>query len=97
MEKKNSMSGAVSSVRVNLSKKGKVKAMVTVTLFDLVVVTGIRVVEGEKGLFLGMPQRKEGEGSYKDVVYPLDQTAREGLTAAVLEAYEVKAKEGKKD
>ena len=55
---------------------GKTKAMVSITFDDCFVVSGLRVVEGEKGAFVSMPNRKTAEGEYKDTAFPITKEFR---------------------
>ena len=63
------------------------KAVASVTINDEFVLKGIKVFEGEKGLFVAMPSRKMGD-EYADVCFPITAEAREQLHNAVLERYE---------
>lgn len=64
------------------------KAFATVTLDDELALTGIKVIDGKKGLFVGMPARANEEGEYFDIFYPVTAELREELTTAVLDAYD---------
>ena len=65
---------------------GKVKANASITIDEALVVTGLRIIEGSKGLFVSMPQRKVKE-EYKDLVFPLNKELREQISTAVLKEY----------
>lgn len=81
----------VTGVRVYLNRdggNGNVKAFTTVYLDDEYAIHGIKVVEGEKGLFISMPQRKSNGDEYLDVFHPVKAGAREALQQAVLEEYQ---------
>ena len=78
----------ITDVRVRkVAKEGKMKAVVSVTIDDEFVVHDIKVIEGEKGLFIAMPSRKAVDGTYKDIVHPLNTETREFMKATILEAY----------
>lgn len=66
----------------------KVRAMVSITIDDEFVVHDLRVVEGEKGLFVAMPSRKLPNGEYRDIAHPLSAAAREMVQKAVLAEFE---------
>ena len=68
--------------------EGATRAMASVTLADAFAVHGIRVVEGDKGLFVAMPQRKDGQGNYRDVAHPVTSDFRAFLASHVLEEYQ---------
>ncbi|MFQ7584998.1 MAG: septation regulator SpoVG [[Clostridium] symbiosum] len=58
----------ITDVRVRrIEKEGKMKAIVSITLDNEFVVHDIKVIEGEKGLFIAMPSRKAADGEYRDI------------------------------
>ena len=65
----------------------KTKAMVSVTFDDCFVVSGLKVIEGEKGAFVSMPNRKLPDGTYKDTAFPITKEFREELIQAILKEY----------
>lgn len=79
----------ITDVRVRkIDKEGKMRAVVSVTIDDEFVVHDIKVIEGEKGLFIAMPSRKSADGEYRDIAHPINTATRDRLQAIVLEAYE---------
>lgn len=79
----------ITDVRVRkISKEGKMKAVVSVTIDDEFVVHDIKVIEGDKGLFIAMPSRRSSDGEYRDVAHPINTSTRERLQAVILQAYE---------
>ena len=48
----------------------------------------IKVIEGEKGLFIAMPSRKSSDGEYRDIAHPINTQTRDKLQKLVLEAYD---------
>lgn len=64
------------------------KAVVSITIDDEFVVHDIKVVEGEKGLFIVMPSRKAADGEYRDIAHPINSETRASIQNIVLEAYE---------
>ncbi len=88
----------ITDVRVRkVAKDGKMKAVVSVTLDDAFVVHDIKVIEGEKGLFIAMPSRKAADGEYRDIAHPINSTTRERIQNIILEAYEKAALESSED
>lgn len=78
----------VTDVRVRkLTKEGRMKAVVSITLDDEFVVHDIKVIEGEKGLFIAMPSKRTAEGEYKDIAHPINSSAREAIQEIILESY----------
>ena len=62
----------ITDVRVRkVAKDGKMKAVVSITLDEAFVVHDIKVIEGEKGLFIAMPSRKTADGEYRDIAHPI--------------------------
>jgi stage V sporulation protein G len=65
----------------------KMKAVVSVTFDDCFVVHDIKVIEGEKGLFIAMPSRKTSDGEYRDIAHPINRDMRSSLENAILDVY----------
>lgn len=78
---------------VMLAESSKAKAVATVTVNDEFVLKGIKVYEGENGLFASMPSRKVGN-DYQEVIFPITKEAREQLNNTVLESYGKLVKSG---
>ncbi len=79
----------ITDVRVRkIAKEGKMKAIVSITLDGEFVVHDIKVIEGEKGLFIAMPSKKATDGEYRDIAHPINSTARENIQRIILESYE---------
>ena len=84
----------ITDIRIRkIAKEGKMKAIVSITLDNEFVIHDIKVIEGEKGLFIAMPSRKEKDGTYRDLVHPLNRAAREEIERAVFAAYEAALQE----
>lgn len=79
----------ITDVRVRkIAKEGKMKAIVSVTIDEEFVVHDIKVIEGEKGLFIAMPSRKAADGEYRDIAHPINSTTRERIQSMILQEYE---------
>ena len=79
----------ITDVRVRkITKEGKMKAIVSFTLDDEFVVHDIKVIEGEKGLFIAMPSKKATDGEYRDIAHPINSSTRENIQKIILESYE---------
>ena len=79
----------ITDVRIRkISKEGKMKAVVSITLDSEFVVHDIKVIEGEKGLFIAMPSRRAGDGEYRDIAHPINSDTREMIQKIILEKYE---------
>ena len=78
----------VTDVRVRkIEKEGKMKAIVSITLDNEFVIHDIKVIEGEKGLFIAMPSRKAGDGEYRDIAHPINAETREHIQNLILQKY----------
>ena len=78
--------------------KRREKAVVSVTIDDEFVVHDIKVIEGEKGLFIAMPSRKASDGEYRDIAHPINSATRERIQKIILDKYqEVMAEEAENE
>ena len=72
-------------------QSGKLKAIASVSLDGMFVVKGLKVMDGQKGLFVSMPQEvftgKNGNKQYSNLFFPMTNGAKEELQTAVLEVY----------
>ena len=85
----------ITDVRIRqVTKEGKMKAVVSITLDNEFVVHDIKVIDGDKGLFIAMPSRKTGEGEYRDIAHPINSGTREMILKIILEQYEQALEEG---
>ena len=64
------------------------KAVVSVTIDDEFVVHDIKIIEGEKGLFIAMPSRKAADGEYRDIAHPINSDTRDRIQKLILEKYQ---------
>lgn len=79
----------ITDVRVRkVAKEGKMKAVVSITIDEEFVVHDIKIIEGEKGLFIAMPSRKATDGEYRDIAHPINSGTRERIQSIILEKYE---------
>ena len=79
----------ITSVNVRkIEKEGsRMKGIASVLLDDSFAVHDIRIIEGEKGLFIAMPSRKTATGGYRDIAHPINPEVRAMFEEAILEAY----------
>ena len=79
----------ITDVRIRrVEKEGKMKAVVSITIDEEFVVHDIKIIEGEKGLFIAMPSRKAADGEYCDIAHPINSGTRERIQKLILEKYE---------
>lgn len=85
----------ITDVRVRrIEKEGKMRAIVSITMDDEFVIHDIKVIEGEKGLFIAMPSRKAADGEYRDIAHPINSETRDRIQSVILEKYEITTQEG---
>ncbi len=79
----------ITDVRIRkVEKEGKMKAVVSITMDDEFVVHDIKVIEGDKGLFIAMPSRKATDGEYRDIAHPINSGTRDRIQKIILDKYE---------
>ena len=79
----------ITDVRIRkVEKEGKMKAVVSITIDEEFVVHDIKIIEGEKGLFIAMPSRKAADGEYRDIAQPINSDTRDRIQKLILEKYQ---------
>ncbi len=79
----------ITDIRVRkIAREGKMKAVISITFDNAFVVHDIKVIEGEKGLFIAMPSRKASDGEYRDIAHPINSETRDHIQKLILEEYE---------
>lgn len=79
----------ITDIRVRVvSKEAKMKAVASVTFDEAFVVHDIKIIEGEKGLFIAMPSKKTPDGEYRDIAHPINGDMRGMLQDAILEQFQ---------
>ena len=68
--------------------EGKLRGVASITIDDAFVVHDIKVIQGDRVLFIAMPSRKTSEGDYRDIAHPINTHARDKIQTAILNAYE---------
>ena len=80
----------ITDVRVRkVNTEGKMKAVVSITIDNEFVVHDIKVIDGEKGLFIAMPSRKASDGEYRDIAHPINSETRERIQREIIDKYEL--------
>lgn len=72
--------------KVNM-ENSRLKGIASMLIDDVFAIHYIRIIEGNNGLFIAMPNRKIGTGEYKDVCYPINQKTRDEITYEILKEY----------
>lgn len=79
----------ITDVRIRkVEKEGKMKSVVSITIDEEFVVHDIKVIEGDKGLFIAMPSRKAADGEYRDIAHPINSDTRERIQTLILQKYQ---------
>lgn len=68
-------------------RQGKTLAYANITLMNMFVVKNLRIVQGNKGVFIGMPSIKRKDGEHRDIFFPINTEARNMITELLVEAY----------
>ena len=78
----------ITDVRVRrVAKEGKMRAVVSITIDNEFVIHDIKVIEGDKGLFIAMPSRKSADGEYRDIAHPINSDTRTKIQDLILKTY----------
>lgn len=78
----------ITDIRVRkLENDNKMKAVVSITIDDVFVIHDIKVIEGEKGLFIAMPSKKTADGEYRDIAHPINSETRSELQNLIIQKY----------
>ena len=84
----------VTNVRVFPVEEDKLKAFVTITFDNCFIVRDLKIIRGNKGLFVAMPSKKKKDGTFGEVAHPLNQEMRTIIEEAVFKEYERVMAEG---
>ena len=84
----------ITDISISLRDEDKLKAFVNVTFDGCFVVRGMKVIEGNNGLFVSMPSRKANDGTYRDVAHPINAEFRELIEKMILAKYQELIKSG---
>ncbi len=68
-------------------REGKTLAYANITILDMFVVKNLRIVQGNKGVFIGMPSIKRRDGDHRDIFFPINTHARKMITKVLVDAY----------
>ena len=79
----------ITDVRIRkMTKESNMKAVASVTVDNELAIHDIKIIEGDKGLFIAMPSRKTAEGEFKDIAHPINTELRDQLQTMILAKYE---------
>ena len=78
----------ITDVRVRkVDTDSKMRAVASITIDDVFVVHDIKIIEGEKGLFIAMPSKTTATGEHTDIAHPINKETRKMFEDAIIEAY----------
>ncbi len=84
----------ITDVRVRkIFEEGPMKAIVSVTFDNELALHDVKVINAREKFFVVMPSRKNPDGTYRDIVHPINASARNNLETTVIDAYFAKLKE----
>lgn len=79
----------ITEVKVYPAKEnGRLKSYATIVLDNSFIVRDLKVIEGTRGLFVSMPSRRKKDGTFRDVVHPLNSETRKKIEEAIVKEYE---------
>lgn len=78
----------ITEVRISLRDDEKLKAFVSITLDNCFVIRGLKIIKGNRGMFVAMPSRKRPDGSFQDLAHPINNETRRWMEDAILSQYQ---------
>jgi stage V sporulation protein G len=82
----------ITEVKLYPLQDSKTLALASITLDNEFVITGLKVVQGNNGIFVAMPSKKNtkenAEKKYYDIAFPITRDAREEIQNAVISKYD---------
>ena len=78
----------ITEVKVYPAKDGgRLKAYATIVFDNSFIIRDLKVIEGDKGFFVSMPSRKRKDGTFRDIVHPLNSEMRRDIENRIVEEY----------
>ena len=77
----------ITEVKIYLANEGKLKAYATMVIDNCFIVRDMKVIKSDKGFFVSMPSRRKKDGSFKDIVHPLDSQTRKDVEKRIIDEY----------
>ena len=84
----------ITEVRISLRDDAKLKAFASITFDDCFVVRGLKLIEGNGGMFVAMPNRKRPDGTFQDIAHPINHAMRRKIEEMVIERYKEEVARG---
>ena len=78
----------ITEVKVYPAKEtGRLKAYATIVFDNSFIVRDLKIIEGNKGFFVSMPSRRRKDGTFRDIVHPLNSDMRKSIEELVIDEY----------
>lgn len=77
----------ITEVRVTLRADERLKAYVIITIDNCFVVRGLKIIRGNRGMFVAMPSRRKPDGTYQDLCHPINVSTRRWMEDVIMEKY----------
>lgn len=77
----------ITEVRISLRDDAKLKAFASLTFDDCFVIRGLKLIEGNEGMFVAMPNRKRPDGTFQDIAHPINQEMRKRIEERLIACY----------
>lgn len=85
----------ITEVKVFPAKEsGRLKAYATIVFDNSFIVRDLKVIEGDKGFFVSMPSRRRKDGTFRDIVHPLNSEMRQTIEDRIIEEYKKVVEQG---
>ena len=78
----------ITEVKIYPAKEGKLRAYVTMVFDNCFIIRDLKVIQSERGMFVSMPSRRKKDGSFKDIVHPLNSDTRKLIEERIIEEYQ---------
>ena len=77
----------ITEIKIYPINQDQLKAYVTITLDNCFVIRDLKIIQGDKRLFVAMPNKKDKKGIFRDIVHPINADTRNMIEQAVLSRY----------
>ena len=77
----------ITEVKLTLRQEDKLKGFANITIDNSFVIRGLKIISGQKGLFVSMPSKRKSDGSFQDVAHPINADTRRMIEKKVLKTY----------
>jgi stage V sporulation protein G len=77
----------ITEVVVRPIEDEKLRAYVSLTIENALVIKDIKIVEGKNGLFVSMPSRRRKNGKYQDIAHPINSEFRKTIEDHIFNEY----------